>query len=150
MTTQDQALVTATARARVDVLLASFARLTGRPLAADARALWHLPAAVVAHDTKATPEFFYANAAALAQFRMAAADFLGMPSYRSAEAQHRDERAAMFTRLQAADVVTDYAGVRITADGTRFCIRDAVIWNLRDAAGVLHGQAAWFEHADPL
>lgn len=73
-----------------------------------------------------------------------------MPSYKSAETQHREERAAMLARLQASDIVTGYAGIRIAADGSRFRIRDAVIWNLRDHAGVLHGQAAWFERVEPL
>ncbi len=146
----DRATMEASAGARLQVLLYSFARLVGRPLAADADALWHLPAAVVAHDTRAVPQFFYANARALAQFRMGAADFIGLPSYKSAEAGHRDERATMLARLDVADLVTGYAGVRVAADGTRFCIRDAVIWNLRDASGTLHGQAAWFEQAELL
>jgi hypothetical protein len=34
--------------------------------------------------------------------------------------------------------------VRIAADGTRFRIEDAVIWNLVDEAGHRQGQAAAF------
>jgi hypothetical protein len=150
MEADERQLCEATAGSRLKVLLESFARLTEVPLAADAAALWHLPAAVVAHDTQAVPQFIYANARALAQFRMGATPFLRLPSHLSAEAQHRDERAAMLARLKAADLVRGYSGVRIAADGTRFRICDAIIWNLRDEDGVLHGQAAWFDRVEPL
>ncbi len=54
----------------------------------------------------------------------------------------REERARIFTRLEAQNVVQGYSGVRIAADGTRFRIKDAVIWNLLDEHGQRHGQAA--------
>jgi hypothetical protein len=40
--------------------------------------------------------------------------------------------------------IDDYAGTRISATGRRFRIERAVVWNLIDAAGVRHGQAAMF------
>ena len=138
----DRAIVETAAGPRVAVLLASFARLTGAPLAADSAALWALPKAVLAHDGAAEPRFIYGNACALGLFRMAAADFIGMPSHLSAEPGERAQRAAMFAQLEAADIVRRYTGVRIAADGARFAIRDAVIWNLVDANGTRHGQAA--------
>ena len=125
------------------LLADSFARLTGRPLAPGGD-IWNAPAAIVAHGTQDPPRFFYGNAQALALFRMSPAQFIGLPSHLSAESNLREERAAMLARLEAEDVVTGYHGVRIAADGTRFRIRDAVIWNLRDASGQRHGQAAWF------
>ena len=103
------------------------------------------PAAIVAHGTQEVPLFFYGNRSALSLFRMSADQFIGLPSYRSAEAALREERAAMLARLDAADVVTGYKGVRVAADGTRFRIKDAVIWNLVDERGQRHGQAAWFD-----
>ena len=42
----------------------------------------------------------------------------------------------------AQGFIRDYAGVRIAASGRRFRIDDAVVWNLVDADGVRHGQAA--------
>lgn len=140
----DRTIMEASAGARLTLLAVSFARLTGRPLAPDGD-LWGANAAILAHGTENPPLFFYGNARTLALFRMTAADFLGRPSYTSAEPAHRDERARMFEKLEADDVVTGYAGVRIAADGARFRIEDAVIWNLVDEAGVRHGQAAWFE-----
>lgn len=140
----DRARMEASAGARLALLAESFARLTGRPLAPGGE-LWNSPAAIVAHGTEDVPRFYYGNATALALFRMDAAAFIGLPSYRSAEAALREERAVMLARLEAADVVTGYQGVRIAADGTRFRIMDAVIWNLVDSGGRRHGQAAWFD-----
>lgn len=132
---------------RLVLLADSFRRLTGRDLAPD---IWRAEAAILAHDTNTPPRFFYGNARTLALFRMTPQQFLGLPSHLSAEPAHREERARMFAKLEADDVVFGYAGVRIAADGTRFRISDAVIWNLVDEAGVRHGQAAWFEHWEML
>ncbi len=123
-------------------LLDSFARLTGKRLADDPDELWHAPCPVVAHGTELPPRFFYGNRAALDLFRMDAREFIGLPSHESAEATRRSERAAMFVRLEAEDVVTGYSGIRIAADGTRFRIEDAIIWNIADADGRRLGQAA--------
>lgn len=139
----DRAVMEASAGARLGLLAASFQRLTGRPLTPDGD-VWGAAGAILAHDTHNPPRFIFGNARALDLFRMPAADFLGRPSHTSAEPAHREERARMFAKLEAHDVVTGYAGVRIAADGTRFLIEDAVIWNLLDEHGQRHGQAAWF------
>ena len=127
---------------RAQVLLSSYHLLTGEPLASDEYALWHSRTAVVAHNTASLPLFFYANHTALALFRMGAQQFIGMPSAHSAEADQRAERAEMLAQLDRANIITGYNGVRIAADGTRFRITGAVIWNLIDEAGQRHGQAA--------
>jgi hypothetical protein len=103
-----------------------------------------MPAALVAHGTQDPPQFFYGNKQALDLFRMSAEQFIGLPSYKSAEPALREERAAMLARLEAENVITDYHGIRIAADGTRFRINNAVVWNLVDEAGQRHGQAATF------
>lgn len=136
------------AGARLALIGNSFARLTGAPLAAGD--LWQAPLAVVAHNTSSPPLFFYANHTALGLFRMTAAQFIGLPSFKSAEPALRDERAAMLAKLEADDVVPGYSGVRIAADGTRFRIVDATIWNLVDEAGQRHGQAAAFGKWEPV
>lgn len=145
----DRAIMEASAGARLALLADSFTRLTERPLAPGGD-LWNAHAAILAHGTESPPLFFYGNARTLDLFKMPAADFLGRPSYTSAEEAHRAERARMFAKLEADDVVAGYAGVRIAADGTRFRISDAVIWNLVDEAGERHGQAAWFERWEML
>lgn len=136
------------AAARIALIAESYARLLGRPLVADGddpvAALWLTPAAIVAHGTEDDPLFFFGNAAALAAFETTLDDFVGMPSRLSAEAPLRDERQALLDRVARDGFIDDYAGVRISATGRRFRIAGAVVWNLVDAAGVRHGQAATF------
>lgn len=135
-------------RAAIARIAASHLALTGRPLvdpAADPMtALWAAPLAIVAHGTEADPLFFFASRVALARFGMDAARFLGMPSRLSAEAPLRSERQSLLDRVNREGFIDDYAGVRIAADGTRFRIEAATVWNLVDPDGSVHGQAAAF------
>jgi hypothetical protein len=134
---------------RIALIAESHARVTGRPLVPagsdPVEALWQAPAVIVAHGTEPDPLFFFANRAALARFAMAADQFVGMPSRFSAEAPLRAEREALMQRVRAEGFIADYAGVRIAADGARFRIEQATVWNLLDAAGTVHGQAAVFD-----
>lgn len=148
MVNGDEMLMRENAGDRLVLLMDSYRRVTGQALAADTGELWNAPYAVLAHDTKAPPEFFYANARTLALFKRTAAAMIGLPSYHSAEPDAREERDRMLAQLEAKDVVTGYSGIRVAADGTRFRIVDAMIWNLRDADGKLHGQAARIDHVE--
>ena len=140
----DKQAMIASAGAKLALLEISYQLLTGEPLAAGGD-LWNAPNAVVAHGTQDPPLFFYGNAIALELFGMDAAAFIGLPSYKSAEAGgEREERARMFTRLEADNIVHGYKGIRIAADGTRFRIDNAVIWNVFDQSGNRQGQAATF------
>jgi len=105
---------------------------------------------VLAHDRTVPPLFFYANARTLALFKRSADEMIGLPSHLSAEPDAREERAAMFAMLEAEDIVTGYSGIRVASDGSRFRIVDATIWNLRDASGTLHGQAARVDEVEML
>lgn len=133
---------------RVQLIAESFARLLGRPLVTAggdvAAALWEAPLAIVAHGIEADPLFFFGNRAALRRFETTVARFVGMPSRLSAEAPLRGEREALLERVARHGFIDDYAGVRISARGTRFPVRDAVVWNLSDGAGLRCGQAAAF------
>jgi hypothetical protein len=144
----DRAAMRDSAGARLSLIAGSFARLAGRPLVEDTddleRALWDAPRAIVAHGTESEPLFFYGNRTALALFAMRAAAFIGLPSHRSAEPALREERAAMLDRLAGGQMIDDYAGVRIAANGRRFRITRAHVWNLFDQRGARHGQAATF------
>lgn len=139
---------TPAARAAIARIAASHLALTGQALVDPAgdpvAALWQAPLAVVAHGTEADPLFFFANAVALARFAMTAERFLGMPSRLSAEAPLREERQALLERVARDGFIADYAGVRIAADGRRFRIEQATVWNLVDPDGSVHGQAAAF------
>jgi len=134
---------------RVGLIAESFVRLLGRPLVAAgdmpvADRLWAAPLAIVAHGTEADPLFFFGNRAALLRFETGLERFVGMPSRLSAEAPLREERQALLERVTRHGFIDDYAGIRISARGTRFPIRDAVVWNLLDTEGRRHGQAAAF------
>lgn len=135
--------------ARIALIAESFARLLGRPLVAaggdPVTALWDAPQVIVAHGTGPDPHFFFANRAALARFEARPDQFVGMPSRLSAEAPLREERQALLDRVARDGYIADYAGVRISALGRRFRIEQAVVWNLLDATGAVHGQAATFD-----
>lgn len=136
----------------VQLLLDSFARLLGRELIPragsveeQAERLFHAPFVVVSHGTEADPILNYGNAAALALWEMDLAVLTRTPSRLTAEPVHRDERARLLERTLRDGYVDDYAGIRISSTGKRFRIEQAVVWNLVDAAGVRHGQAATFD-----
>jgi PAS domain-containing protein len=143
-----QAYSSPEARVRIALIAESYARLLRHPLVAEGSdivsALWNAPQAIVAHDTQADPVFFFGNRAALAAFECPVEQFIAMPSRLSAEAPLRAERQALLDRVSAQGFIDDYAGVRISATGRRFCIEGAVVWNLIDAQGQRHGQAAMF------
>ncbi|MFM5929839.1 MAG: MEKHLA domain-containing protein [Novosphingobium sp.] len=134
--------------ARIALIAQSHLRLIGKPLAPDTgdvtAALWHAPQVILAHGTEADPRFFFANAAALARFEADLPGLVGMPSRLSAEAPDRAERQALLDRVTRDGFIADYAGVRISAKGRRFRIEQATVWNLIDADGAVHGQAAAF------
>lgn len=133
---------------RIALIATSFRRLLGRALVDPGddpvAALWHSPLAIVAHGTQADPLFFFGNAAALCAFETSLDQFIGMPSRLSAEAPLREERQTLLDRVSAQGFIDDYAGTRISLKGRRFRIADAIVWNLIDEAGTIHGQAAAF------
>ncbi len=139
---------------RLAILAQSHARLTGRVLVAEGpdwrQALWTAPCVIVAHGTEPDPIFFYGNRLALDVFEMDWASFVRMPSRLSAEPLLREERARLLERVARDGCITDYAGIRISATGRRFRIEQAVVWNLIDASGVCHGQAAAFDRWLPV
>lgn len=102
------------------------------------------PLAVVAHDTQADPRFVYANRTAQGCFERPWSELVGMPSRLSAEAPERAERAAVLEAVARQGFVRGYRGLRVASSGRRFWIEDGVIWNVRDAQGLLVSQAACF------
>ena len=53
--------------------------------------------------------------------------------------QLQRRRAGRRACVSAHGYIDDYSGVRISASGRRFVIRDAVVWNVVDAQGRHHG-----------
>ena len=138
---------------RLALIADSYARLLGRPLVDGddlSQALWRAPRVIVAHGTEADPIFFYGNRLALQAFEMDFPAFTRLPSRFSAEPLAREERARLLERVTRDGFIDDYAGVRISALGRRFRIEQAVVWNLIDRDGVVHGQAASFDNWLPL
>jgi hypothetical protein len=130
------------------LLAGSYARLVGAPLVppgADAAWLYRdAPFAVLAHDTSVDPCFIYANKAAQACFGYSWDEFLALPSRLSADPQDRAGRQALLDAVARDGFHAGYRGVRVGKNGRRFIIEDGVVWELIDAGGVRHGQAATF------
>jgi len=135
-------------RDRIALIASSFERLLGRKLVEAGNdpvvALWNAGLAIVAHGTEPDPLFFFANRAALAAFETTVESFMGLPSRLSAEEPRRDERQALLEQVDRKGFIDDYSGIRISARGRRFLIANAIVWNLTDARGAVHGQAATF------
>lgn len=144
----------ASAGQRLALIAESFRRLTGGDLAGGAAdlasGLWTAPRVILAHGIQADPIFFYGNRMALDLFELSADGLVAMPSRLSAEAPVREERARLLERVSADGYIADYSGVRISATGRRFRIAQAVVWNLVDEAGQVHGQAASFDRWERL
>ena len=138
----------ATQRAFFELLTASFARLVGSSLVpASCDAGWLYQEAlfpVLAHNTDVDPLFTYANRAAQRCFGYSWDEFLGLHSRLSAEAPDRAERQRLLEAVSRDGFVAGYRGLRVAKSGGRFWIEDGIVWQLLDAGGVLHGQAAVF------
>ena len=143
---------------RIPLIVASYRRLTGKPLLDSlpddvrelALALWCAPRAVVAHGMEADPVFFYGNRMALQLFEMSFEEFTQLPSRLSAEAPVQQERERLLEQVARQGFVTGYSGRRIAGSGRHFTIADGVVWNLVDGNNIRHGQAAVFVAASAM
>lgn len=133
-----------------NLLAGSYHRLTGQELAPAAippneaaRYLYEqAPFPLLAHDTAADPRFIYGNEAAQRLFGYDWAELTQLPSRLSAEAPDRAERQDFLDRVSRDGFVADYSGIRISKSGRKFRIAGVCVWQLIDADGRLHGQAA--------
>lgn len=134
---------------RAAEILDSFRRLLGRELmprsgnpAEDARRLFDLPQAVLAHDTSPAPLLDWANLAAAKAFDATPEALLGRPSADTAPADATADRRALFDKLAARGFVTGYSGVRVSLTGRRFVIDDVTVFEVTNAVGRPAGHAA--------
>jgi len=134
---------------RAREILESFRRLLGRELitrsgdaAEDARRLFELPVAVLAHDTSPAPLLDWANLAAARAFDATPESLLGRPSAATAPADAVEDRRALFDVLGRQGFVTGYSGVRISLTARRFVIDDVTVVEVTDATGRPAGHAA--------
>ena len=133
------------------MLLDSFEWFVGRPLIPrsgdpeeEAKRLFESPLIVVSHGTQSDPILNYGNRAAMTLWEMDAPTLTSMPSRKTAEPMHRDERAQMMARAARDGFVSDYHGIRISSSGKRFQIHQAIVWNLVNSSMKPSGQAATF------
>lgn len=130
----------------------SLRRLTGRsilPLGATAQDAERLASdgeiVVVSHGVELPePVFNYATRAALELWELDWEALVSLPSSRSAEPLERTERQKLLDAVRKDGYVAGHSCVRISSRGTRFVMHDALIWDVRDDAGTLRGQACTF------
>jgi len=133
-------------------LLDSYWQWTGQELIrrttpeGDLQTRWETPRVVVFHGTQSVPVFEYGNRLALELWEMPLHDFLGMPSRKTAEPVHQEERRRLLERTRQFGFVDDYRGVRISRSGKRFLIEKALLWTVLNRDGTAIGQAATFDH----
>jgi hypothetical protein len=137
--------------AHMERLLVSLRRWTGRSLVEpsltleeQARQIFCAPFAVLSHNTDAEPILNYANQTGLELFELTWQELLVTPSRQTAEPVHRAERARLLSEVASRGYIDDYRGVRISKNGRRFQIDQALVWNLLDEHGAPYGQAATF------
>jgi hypothetical protein len=130
------------------LLTGSYERLVGKPLVPEGTgAKWlyeQAPFAVLAHDGSDDPKFTYANKCAQACFEYDWAEITKLPSRLSAGPADRAERQALLDAVAQHRFMSGYCGVRVAKSGRRFFIEDGIVWELIDAEGRRHGQAATF------
>jgi hypothetical protein len=148
---------TAEWQAHTQRLLDSYRRWLGRDLIdrsgsalEQSRRLFDAPFVVVAHGGQADPILNYGNARALALWETDLESLLQTPSRLTAEPMHREERARLLERTTRDGYVDDYQGIRISRNGRRFRIEQAIVWNVLDESGTRIGQAATFSDWTPL
>jgi hypothetical protein len=135
-----------------DLLCSSHERLVGTPLVdVDVSKIngahWlyeDAPYCVLAHSTDPDPRFIYANRTAQRCFEYDWDSMTSLRSRLSAEHPDQKERDQLLESVRVHGFATGYRGLRISRTGRRFWIEDVTVWNLIDAAGVYHGQAATY------
>ncbi len=115
-----------------------------------AKRLFFAPFALVSHDSAKDPVFNYGNQTALRLFEMEWEEFISLPSRKSAEPLHREERKRLLEEVSQKGFISNYTGIRISAKGNRFLIKNAIVWNVIDEKGVYIGQAATFSEWEAL
>jgi hypothetical protein len=109
-----------------------------------ARQLYEADFVLVSHGVEADPVFRYANRKAQQLWKMDWRRFTQTPSRLSAKPDAREDRQCLLEEAALNGYVSNYRGVRVASDGQTFYIEDTLLWNVVDAKGVKHGQAAMF------
>ena len=135
----------------IQLLCSSYLQLLNKPLLQDeedgslSEKLFYAPIGLVSHNSAKDPVFNYANLTAMTLFELSWREFTALPSRMSAEPVNQEERMRLLATVTEKGFIENYQGIRISASGKRFEIRNAVVWNLVDEQGFYHGQAACFK-----
>ncbi|WP_282937423.1 MEKHLA domain-containing protein [Paenibacillus sp. RC67] len=133
------------------LILNSYRQLLGKDLfeihegVGLAEQLFNSDIVVLSHGTESDPILNFGNRAALMLWEMDWDTFSRTPSRYTAEAMERSERDRFLKAVAEKGYVDNYTGIRISSTGRRFYIKEAIVWNLRDASGRYAGQAAAFK-----
>ena len=136
------------------LMAASFLRLLGRPLSAEAgtltpealaRFLYDAPFVLLAHTDAPDPVFCYANRRAQELFGYSWEEFTRLPSRLSAEPVSQEERQRLLDQARSKGYVDNGQGIRIARDGRRFKIENVILWDVLDDHGNFVGQAAIYD-----
>ncbi len=133
------------------LLRESYERVCGKPFPIDlsnrplAEALYYSSSIIVSHGVEKDPVFNYANRAAQELWGMNWEQFTQMPSRLSAREDKVEKREAALKEALRKGYISGYQGIRIDAAGKEFYIRNVTLWNVIDANGLQHGQAALFD-----
>jgi hypothetical protein len=115
-----------------------------------AEKVFHAEFALISHGIGADPFFNYANQTVLNLFEINWEALLQMRSSESAELSLRSNRQRFMDRVATNGHVTGYNGIRISANGSRFKIKNVTIWNITDDNNQYVGQAAYFRDWEHL
>ena len=131
-----------------ELILSSYKKLLGEDLLTPQKSayeeLYHAPFVVLSHGTEDDPIFNFANKRAQELFEYDWDTFITLPSRLSAEAPNREERTRLLHEVTSNNFIKHYQGIRISASGKRFYIKQATVWNLIDDKDQKQGQAACF------
>jgi hypothetical protein len=105
---------------------------------------------LVSHRFVELPRFVFATNKALSLWEISWEDFYLMPSKYSAEEDERAKRQEMLESANRKGFFEGYEGIRISAKGNRFYIKNVLIFNVFDSNGIVMGQAALFYQTNPL
>lgn len=137
-----------TLQQHINILLNSYQQCFAEPLINNEQdplmAICNAAFVVVSHGTEADPIFNFANQTALQLFELDYSAFTQLPSRHSAESISQIERDKLLAEVSEKGGISNYTGVRISASGKRFYIKNSKVWNLYDETGAYYGQAASF------
>jgi hypothetical protein len=111
-----------------------------------ARWAYDNPRVILSHGTEEDPVLNYGNAQAQQLWEMPWNQLTRTPSRETAEPNHRLRRGVVLERVKREGYVWNYHGIRKTATGRRFRMKNARIWQILEKDGSPAGTAAMFRH----